>query len=184
MFGGGTWEKWEQKFRPMAVKSQSTDGSWPVMKAPGHGNLQNDLGDTGTVYRTTLCVLMLESYYRYLPLNQASREADGCDWRTGRMAESIQSGEAVAASSMIHTEASPRALWRKPRRLRYTVVCSPNPTTIVASVGAVSPESLRALTRTKMFTPIGSSTIEHCRSAKSPTSVGSSPLSRSCQVTR
>jgi hypothetical protein len=76
MFGGGAWVKWEGKLRPTLVKAQASDGSWPVMRAPAHGNLQNDPNLTGAVYRTALSVLTLESYYRYLPLNQASNSAD------------------------------------------------------------------------------------------------------------
>lgn len=71
MFGGTAWVDWEAQFRPMALKSQADDGSWPVMKAVAHGNLQTDSTVTGGVYRTSLSVLMLESYYRYLFLNQA-----------------------------------------------------------------------------------------------------------------
>lgn len=71
MFGGTAWVNWEAQFRTMALKSQDRDGSWPVMKAVAHGNLQTDSTVTGGVYRTSLSVLMLESYYRYLFLNQA-----------------------------------------------------------------------------------------------------------------
>jgi hypothetical protein len=70
--GGGAWQKWEPQFREMAVRSQSEDGSWPVMQNPGHGNFQTDPSTAGAVYRTTLNVLMLETYYRYLPTNQAT----------------------------------------------------------------------------------------------------------------
>jgi hypothetical protein len=76
MFGGSAWTKWEAKVRPAIVKSQVPDGSWPVMKAAGHGNLQNEDSVTGAIYRTALSVLVLESYYRYLPLNQASQPMD------------------------------------------------------------------------------------------------------------
>ena len=72
MYGGHAWIRWEPQFREMALKSQGLDGSWPVMKAPAHGNLQNDGTVTGGVYRTTLNILMLEAYYRYLPSNQGN----------------------------------------------------------------------------------------------------------------
>jgi hypothetical protein len=71
MYGGPAWLEWEPKFRTMALKSQAADGSWPVMKSAGHGALQNSNTLTGAVYRTTLNILMLEAYYRYLPLNRA-----------------------------------------------------------------------------------------------------------------
>ena len=75
MFGGPAWIQWEPKMTGTLVRSQAADGSWPVMKAAGHGNLQNDPSTMGGVYRTALSVLVLESYYRYLPLNQANESA-------------------------------------------------------------------------------------------------------------
>ena len=70
MFGNSSWRKWEGLFSREVVKSQSSDGSWPVMANPAHGNLQKESSTTGATYRTALCVLMLESYYRYLPANR------------------------------------------------------------------------------------------------------------------
>ncbi len=70
MFGGGSWSKWEGMFSKELVKSQSPDGSWPKMTNAAHGNFQTESSITGATYRTTLCVLMLESYYRYLPSNR------------------------------------------------------------------------------------------------------------------
>ena len=46
----------------MLVKAQATDGHWD---GPG-----NKPVTYGPVYSTTLCCLMLEVYYRYLPLYQ------------------------------------------------------------------------------------------------------------------
>jgi hypothetical protein len=48
--------------------NQSPDGSWPpvVTKAPG-GEFQTKPDGAGPVYRTTLCILMLEVFYRYMP---------------------------------------------------------------------------------------------------------------------
>ena len=70
MFGNASWRKWDDLFSPELVKSQSPDGSWPVMTNAAHGNLQKESSTTGGIYRTSLCVLMLESYYRYLPANR------------------------------------------------------------------------------------------------------------------
>ncbi|MEO6739281.1 MAG: prenyltransferase/squalene oxidase repeat-containing protein [Chthoniobacteraceae bacterium] len=64
MFGGRAWEKWNRWFQDEIITAQSTDGSWPVPGAKGHGP-QADPGRTGAVYRTTLCTLMLEVFYRY-----------------------------------------------------------------------------------------------------------------------
>jgi hypothetical protein len=70
MFGGSTWAKWNRWFQDELVSVQNPDGSWP---APGHKNHgpMNEESMTGKVYRTTLCILMLEVFYRYMPSNQA-----------------------------------------------------------------------------------------------------------------
>ncbi len=70
MFGGSSWRKWNDLFSNEIVKAQSPDGSWPIMRNPAHGNLQTESSATGATYRTALSVLMLESYYRYLPANR------------------------------------------------------------------------------------------------------------------
>lgn len=62
--GGGHWSTWNRKFQKPLLEAQSADGNWPVE----HGGLTaaHGKGDA-TVYRTALCTLMLEVYYRYLP---------------------------------------------------------------------------------------------------------------------
>lgn len=53
--GGKRWDRWNRMFAPELVKAQFEDGHW-------------EGGDYGKeVYSTTLCCLMLEVYYRYLP---------------------------------------------------------------------------------------------------------------------
>ena len=69
MFGGSAWTKWNRWFQDELCTAQSTDGSWPIPGAKGHGP-QSDPGRTGAVYRTTLCTLMLEVFYRYMPVNR------------------------------------------------------------------------------------------------------------------
>jgi hypothetical protein len=68
MFGGSAWTKWNRWFQDEVVDNQSPDGSWPPVggKAAG-GEGQRDPGGYGPVYRTTLAILMLEVYYRYMP---------------------------------------------------------------------------------------------------------------------
>ena len=69
MFGGAAWQKWNHWFQDELVQNQSTDGSWPVPGGKAHGpSAQNN--KTGAVYRTTLCVLTLEVFYRYMPATQ------------------------------------------------------------------------------------------------------------------
>ena len=66
MFGGEAWTKWNAWFQDEICDAQSPDGSWPV---PGGDAIGPQNGDTptGAVYRTSLCVLMLEVFYRYMP---------------------------------------------------------------------------------------------------------------------
>jgi hypothetical protein len=66
MFGGEAWTKWNGWFQDEICNAQSPDGSWP---APGGRAVgpQYDSNLTGAVYRTSLCILMLEVFYRYMP---------------------------------------------------------------------------------------------------------------------
>ena len=66
MFGGDAWTKWNGWFQDEICDVQNADGSWP---SPGGSAVGPQSGDTltGAVYRTSLCVLMLEVFYRYMP---------------------------------------------------------------------------------------------------------------------
>jgi Prenyltransferase and squalene oxidase repeat len=67
--GGKTWTQYNDMFRDQLLNNQDADGSW---KAPGGGKKGGELravaaswqGDK--LYRTCLCTLMLEVYYRFL----------------------------------------------------------------------------------------------------------------------
>ena len=72
--GGDDWKEYNLKFRDQILLNQKHDGSW---KKPGGGQPVNAAGalyssnsQEGIHYRTTLCTLMLEVYYRYLPASQ------------------------------------------------------------------------------------------------------------------
>jgi hypothetical protein len=69
MFGGSAWTKWNRLFQDEIADSQSPDGSWPPTQG-GVGDLQKKPDGAGPYYRTTLCVLMLEVFYRYMPINK------------------------------------------------------------------------------------------------------------------
>ena len=56
--GGKDWQEWNPKFSTTVIRNQIVEGKL------GHWE-GGDWG--GTVYTTTLCTLMLEVYYRYLP---------------------------------------------------------------------------------------------------------------------
>ena len=60
--GGNPWNRYNELFRDDLLAAQNKDGSWPNPGGKGHA------GHTGSAtYRTALCTLMLEVYYRFLP---------------------------------------------------------------------------------------------------------------------
>ncbi|MEI6150710.1 MAG: hypothetical protein WCS01_16560, partial [bacterium] len=60
--GGKDWDTWNALFSKALIGAQAKDGHW-------------DGGDHGgPVYSTTMCCLMLEVYYRYLPTYKHSEE--------------------------------------------------------------------------------------------------------------
>ena len=62
-YGGAFWTAWNRKMEPMLLNSQLANGSWPK---EGGGKTSSQGGKDAEVYRTTLCTLMLEVYYRYV----------------------------------------------------------------------------------------------------------------------
>ncbi|MDD5260717.1 MAG: terpene cyclase/mutase family protein [Methylacidiphilales bacterium] len=73
MVGGGAWAKWNRMFQDEIDRSQDADGSWPPNPKSKEGLTTADTVD-GSLYRTCLCTLMLEVYYRYLPTGKLSGE--------------------------------------------------------------------------------------------------------------
>ncbi|MEA3209607.1 MAG: hypothetical protein QOE70_2664 [Chthoniobacter sp.] len=70
MVGGSAWSKWNRMFQDQICDNQSPEGSWPPIRGKAvHGGLDKPDGD-GPVYRTALCILMLEVYYRYMPVTK------------------------------------------------------------------------------------------------------------------
>jgi len=61
--GGSYWEHWNNNFRDALIRKQSSDGHWdfPPQSKENYG----------LAYSTSLCCLMLEVYYRYLPTYQS-----------------------------------------------------------------------------------------------------------------
>ncbi|NNE93441.1 MAG: terpene cyclase/mutase family protein [Verrucomicrobiales bacterium] len=64
-YGGTFWNRWNAQMQPQLLSAQSPDGSWPV---EGRALSEEQARRDADVYRTTLCCLMLEVYYRYLPV--------------------------------------------------------------------------------------------------------------------
>ncbi len=71
---GGAWDVWNKEFQTALMKEQESDGHWsspmekygPANKGGGETN-EKLKGIDLFVYSTSLCCLMLEVYYRYLP---------------------------------------------------------------------------------------------------------------------
>ena len=64
--GGEDWKAYNSMFRDQLLNNQDADGSW---KVPGGGKKIRAVGAQflkDKVYRTCLCTLMLEVYYRFL----------------------------------------------------------------------------------------------------------------------
>jgi hypothetical protein len=75
--GGEYWEKYNLMFRDQVLKGQDTDGSWRV---PGGGKEIRAVAPAfvqNKTYRTTLCILMLEVYYRFLSTDGGGRRHSG-----------------------------------------------------------------------------------------------------------
>ena len=72
-YGGAEWESWNGKMRDLLVSSQSQSGhsagSWYFDDA--HGSTQG-----GRLYITCMATMMLEVYYRYMPLYAEQAEED------------------------------------------------------------------------------------------------------------
>jgi hypothetical protein len=65
--GGPYWQYWNGEIRDTMVRNQRDDGRWIP---PPRSNIEGkDLADT-PAYSTALGALILEVYYRYLPIDQ------------------------------------------------------------------------------------------------------------------
>jgi hypothetical protein len=73
-YGGNYWEKWNQQMRELLVKTQSKTGhmrgSWDVVGG-GHSNTRG-----GRLYFTSMATMILEVYYRHLPIYQQAASED------------------------------------------------------------------------------------------------------------
>jgi hypothetical protein len=65
--GAKYWKAWNENFQEILLKTQTKDGHWP-QGAHFHGDTD--------LYRTTMTILMLEVFYRYLPFVEISSTTD------------------------------------------------------------------------------------------------------------
>jgi hypothetical protein len=73
-FGGAPWKRWNARMRDQLVNSQAKEGhesgSWFMLDPHG-------AGPGGRLYSTAMAAMVLEVYYRHLPLyRQESVEDD------------------------------------------------------------------------------------------------------------
>ena len=71
---GEHWTRWNEKLRPILVDSQTVEGPLGGSWDPGGEVPDRWSGAGGRVYVTAMHLLMLEVYYRYLPLYQNLEE--------------------------------------------------------------------------------------------------------------
>jgi hypothetical protein len=65
--GGPQWKLWNDQFQPLLLANQNDDGSYRT-ESPGTVAAAGSAaaGGDAAIYRTCLCTLMFEVYYRYL----------------------------------------------------------------------------------------------------------------------
>ncbi len=79
--GGGTWTAWNNKFAKQVVEYQTVvKGAGIDGKDVGYWDAVGSEEKYGRVYHTTLCALMLEVYYRYLPTYQIPEQMEEGDF--------------------------------------------------------------------------------------------------------
>ena len=64
--GGKDWETWNQQCRDQVLAHQNPDGSYAQESGDFNAATSAAAGPDAAIYRTCLCTLMLEVYYRYL----------------------------------------------------------------------------------------------------------------------
>ena len=62
--GGSHWKDWHEKFTPIAMAKQNSEGWW---SSPGTEDKPGSKGKSDKWYTTALTALSLQVYYRYLP---------------------------------------------------------------------------------------------------------------------
>ncbi|MEI6533961.1 MAG: hypothetical protein WCN98_01375, partial [Verrucomicrobiaceae bacterium] len=68
--GGSDWKQWNDTAMAQVQNNQNSDGTWKAEGAcPANSVGTSHAGGDATIYRTCLCTLMLEVYYRYLKVS-------------------------------------------------------------------------------------------------------------------
>lgn len=92
--GQATWSRWNDQFAPTLTANQNTESGKYTWKGEsydiGYWNSPTKTESYGKVYNTTLCALMLQVYYRYLPTYKEPDEISLEDLTLGDDAEEIE----------------------------------------------------------------------------------------------
>ena len=92
---GEPWQQWNRALVGELLPHQRRDGA-----AAGSWDPEGEWAETGgRVYQTALCTLMLEVYYRYLPLLLNERPADAIGTITGQVTDAA-TGEPLPESKI------------------------------------------------------------------------------------
>lgn len=77
--GGELWNKWNKQAKPLLIANQNPDGSWKADGSPPQfrAGTSAQAGGDANIYRTCLCTLMLEVYYRYLKVGDREDSPSG-----------------------------------------------------------------------------------------------------------
>jgi len=70
--GGEDWKFYNEQLLPQVLNNQAPDGSWKPERSNGGNGVGNQ---EGGVYKTALCTLQLEVYYRYLKVADRDDES-------------------------------------------------------------------------------------------------------------
>ncbi len=70
MRGGIMWRKWNKALQDELLPNQNPDGSYKREGGADAAHGSEAAGGDADIYRTALCTLMLEVYYRYLPATE------------------------------------------------------------------------------------------------------------------
>ena len=76
---GGAWDWWNARFQNQLTSTQSADGSWGPTGGKEAGGYEAGVTGDAPIYRTTLCTLMLEVYYRYAPSSKDTALTGGAE---------------------------------------------------------------------------------------------------------
>ena len=134
------WEKWNPHVREELIKTQVNDdtcasGSWD----PSHPSSDQWGEAAGRLFQTSLSILTLEVYYRYLPLYRTADTEGGLEADAGRRAGQ-EEGSTRAGASRPGQE---HEVSRRAHGSRFSVIPAPKERKIIAPASTPGPGNER-----------------------------------------